>query len=157
MALLQIPHEAWVLIGDGQKALILKNEGDAEVLNLRRLDVQEQDNPPTRELGTDRPGRLADGSSSHRSATEPTDFHSLEEQRFAVSTAERINRAAHENAFRHIVIVATPRTLGALRKQLSKEAQQRVIAEIDRDLTKHPIPEIEKLLREHHISELPVA
>ena len=57
MTTLKVHYGAWVLIGDGKKALLLHNEGDAELLNLRRVTVQEQDNPPNREQGSDAPGR----------------------------------------------------------------------------------------------------
>ena len=36
MAYLQIGKGDWVLIGDGKKALLLINEGNASLLNLRR-------------------------------------------------------------------------------------------------------------------------
>ncbi len=45
-----------------------------------------------------------------------------------------------------IVIVAPPRVLGELRKQLSPKAQSKVRGELDKDLTRHPLPEIEKAL-----------
>jgi protein required for attachment to host cells len=42
--------------------------------------------------------------------------------------------------------VAPPPTLAALRKQLDGKTQQRVVAEVGKDLTKHPVPEIARLL-----------
>jgi protein required for attachment to host cells len=38
--------------------------------------------------------------------------------------------------------------LGELRKHLSVKAQAKVKGEIDKDLTRHPISEIEKALKE---------
>ena len=52
-----ISHNALVLIGDGQKALFLRNKGTAHQVRLEVEQVLEQDNPATREQGTDRPGR----------------------------------------------------------------------------------------------------
>ena len=34
MAKLNIPHDAFVFVGDGRKALFLRNEGDEKFLNL---------------------------------------------------------------------------------------------------------------------------
>ena len=53
---LKIPHNAFVFVGDGRKALFLRNDGDAKFPNLRIEKVFENENPPTHEQGTDRPG-----------------------------------------------------------------------------------------------------
>ncbi len=45
MTRLQVRNGDWILIGDGKKALVLHNEGDAELMNLRRLSVRAQTNP----------------------------------------------------------------------------------------------------------------
>ena len=39
-----IPHDAWVFIGDGQKALFLRNDGDEKFLNLKTERVFAEDN-----------------------------------------------------------------------------------------------------------------
>jgi protein required for attachment to host cells len=45
-----------------------------------------------------------------------------------------------------LVIAAPPRTLADLRHKFHPDVQKRIIAEIDKDLTKHPISEIERHL-----------
>ena len=148
MATLKVHYGAWVLVGDGKKALFLHNEGDQEILNLRRIDVEHQKNPATRDQGTDAPGRAS--SPGPRSAPlGGTDYHQVEEDRFAAHVAERINAAAGENGFKELVIVAPPKCLAEIRRDLSAEAQRRVVCEIPKDYTHHPIPEIEKLLAAH--------
>ena len=47
----------WVIVCDGRKALILENAGDDKFINLRSKEVHEHADPPTREQGTDTPGR----------------------------------------------------------------------------------------------------
>jgi protein required for attachment to host cells len=54
----KLAHGAWVFVGDGQKALFLINEGDEKFPNLRRLAVEEHKEPPSREQGSDAPGRV---------------------------------------------------------------------------------------------------
>jgi protein required for attachment to host cells len=84
----KIPHNALVFVGDGRRALFLRNEGDAISPSLRAEKVFEEENPPTREQGSDRPGRVtAAGSADRRSAVEPTDWHDIEEHRFAQRVA----------------------------------------------------------------------
>ena len=139
-------HGAWVFVGDGKKALFLINEGDAINPNLRRLSVFENHDPPSREQGSDAPGRAYSSVGGIRSAVEETDWHELEKERFAISIAERINKAALANQFEEIVIVAPPKILGDLRREFSKETGTKIIAEVPKDLTNHTIADIERLL-----------
>jgi protein required for attachment to host cells len=146
MAHLKLLHGAWVFVGDGQKALFLINEGDEKFPNLRRMSVWENPDPPSREQGTDAPGRAYSSVGGIRSAVEETDWHELEKERFAKSVAGRINQAALANAFGQIVIVAPPKILGDLRREFAKETETKIVAEIAKDLTNHTIAEIERLL-----------
>lgn len=147
---LRIPHDAWVLIGDGEKALVLRNDGDEDYPDLRTLRVFEQDNPPTHEQGADRPGRMPDNagplSSHHRSAMQDADWHTLAKHQFAKEVAHRLYTAAHAGQFSKLVVVAPPLVLGDLRKTWHAEVANRVIAEVDKTLTNHPIRKIEKVL-----------
>jgi len=52
-----IPHNTLILVGDGQKALFLRNRGSALNVDLVVEQILERDNPAMREQGTDRPGR----------------------------------------------------------------------------------------------------
>lgn len=145
---LNIPHDAWILVGDGEKALFLRNDGDAVHPNLVTMDVMAQENPSTRDQGADRPGRFNDGPSAHRSSVEQTDWHQLAEDRFAHDLADRLYQAAHAGEFQHLIVVAPPRVLGELRQSFHKEVQSRIVAEVDKTLTNHPVHKIEKLLVE---------
>ena len=83
MDTIKLRHGIWVLVADGEKALLLKNVGDNKFPNLEVVQVMEQENPPTREQGSDSPGRYNDGPSVHRSAVEDTDWHRIGKERFA--------------------------------------------------------------------------
>ncbi|HMK89146.1 MAG TPA: host attachment family protein [Methylocystis sp.] len=137
---------AWVLVGDGRHALFLYNHGDPDLIDLRVIEARVEENPPTHEQGTDAPGRLFGSRSGPRSAVEPTDWHEHEKEHFAREIAARINKAAQSGEMKEIVIIAPPRALGEIRKELSPQAAARVKGEIDRDLARHPLPEIEKAL-----------
>jgi protein required for attachment to host cells len=76
------------------------------------------------------------GGSGAAPMTTRTDPHELEEQRFTESLAGDVNRAALAKQFDRLILAAPPRTLGILRKSLSSHATERVIAELDKDLTK---------------------
>ena len=136
----------WLMVADGEKALFLKNEGDTAYPNLQVMREIEQDNPPTREQGTDRPGRLSDGPSAHRSAVADTDWHKVGKVRFADQIAERLYEMAHRGDFKEIVLIAPPLVLGELRKKLHQEVSNRIVGEIPKTLTNHAVFDIEKLL-----------
>jgi protein required for attachment to host cells len=141
----RISHDAVVLVGDGRKALILRNHGDEVHPNLKVEALFEQENPATHEQGADRPGRTNDAF-GNKSAMEQTDWHRLEEDRFAKEIADTLYGLAHAGRFDELVVVAPPRTLGELRRAFHAEVRKRVVAEVDKDLTGHPISEIEKAL-----------
>ena len=154
---MQIPHDGYVLVADGQKMLFFRNEGDGAFPNLKVVSAAEQPDLKTREQGTDEPGRSAAGVAARgagmsakagRSAYSETDFHTLEEQRFAADAADMLKERALANEFESLLIVAPPPTLGELRKHYHKEVERRLVGEIPKDLTNHPVDEIEKIISE---------
>jgi protein required for attachment to host cells len=145
---MSIPHDAIVFVGDGRKALFLRNAGDEKFPNLKTEQVFVDQNPATRDQGSDRPGRLFAGAAARdkRSAVEPTDWHELEAHRFARVVADALERLVRERKVRAVVIAAPPRTLADLRQVLHGDVKARIMAELDKDFTKHPVYEIEKHL-----------
>ena len=147
MTKLSIPHNALVFVGDGQRALFLRNMGDEKVPNLKTERVFSDENPPTHEQGTDRPGSGVESGGTHRrSSMEPTDWHELEKHRFAERVASALEQLVRSQDLKKIVVVAPPRTLADLRHAFHADVKNRIVAEIDKDLTKHPVWKIEKHL-----------
>ena len=142
----RVPHNALLLVGDGQKALFLRNKGNANRVDLVVERILARDNPPTREQGTDRPGRSSASPGVARSAMEEADWHHLAKDRFADELADALYRHAHANLFDQLVIIAPPKILGNLRKAFHPEVAERVAAEIPKELTSHPVAEIERLM-----------
>ena len=166
---MQIPHDAFVLVADGRKMLFLRNEGDAVQPNLQVEAKQIHPNPKDSDQKRDASGTasstqsgpgapsVARNGSMHaqgggaqfapaRGTFEETDFHQLEEDRFAAETAEMLRKRALSNDFDKLIVVAPPKTLGELRKHYHKEVSSRVVGELDKDLTGHPVDQIERLL-----------
>ena len=145
MSKLALPHDAFVFVGDGRKALFLRNAGDAKFPNLVMEQVFADANPATHDQGSDRPGRSeASAHSSQRSAMEPTDWHEIEEHRFVHRVSAALETLVRRIDPPALVIVAPPRALADLRQALHADVKARLIAEIDKDLTKLPVWEIEK-------------
>ncbi len=137
-----------VFVGDGRKALFLRNEGDEKFPNLKTERVFTDHNPPTHEQGSERPTRTfaAGHGAERRSGIEQVDWHDLEEHRFADQVAAALEKIVREKKVEALVVVAPPRTLAELRRVFHNDVKQRIIAEIDKDLTKQPVYEIEKHL-----------
>ena len=145
MSRLQIPHDAFVFVGDGRKALFLRNAGDEKFPNLKTERVFVDDNPPTHEQGSDRPGRAFKRAGTNlRSSVGATDWHDLEEHKFARDVAGALEKVVRGNGTKALVIVAPARTLADLRQAFHDDVKKRIVAEIDKDLTRHPVHEIEK-------------
>jgi protein required for attachment to host cells len=146
MSKLKIHQGEWVVICDGAKALVLENVGDEMFPNLRTREVYEHEDPKTHELGTDAPGRSFQSVGSMRSAMEQTDWHGQEEARFLQKLATRLDAAVSAGEVKSIVLAAPPRALGVLRHAYSPGLRRALRAEIDKDLVKLPLHEIEKHL-----------
>jgi protein required for attachment to host cells len=146
MSAIRLSRDALVLIGDGRKALFLRNHGDEKFPDLRVERVFSDPNPPTHEQGSDKPGRAYASVGRRRGAVEGTDWHDLEEHRFAHEVATALERLVRERKVDQLVIASPPRTLADLRQALHSDVKKCIVAEFAKDLTKHPVHEIEKQL-----------
>ena len=143
---MRVPHNSFVLVADGKKMLFFRNEGDEDFPKLEVETKEEQENPPTREQKSDEAGRTYPSGGVGHHAYSETDFHQLEEDRFAADAAEMLKARALRNEFDSLIVVAPPRTLGELRKHYHKAVEKRLTGEIAKDLTGHPVPDNEKIL-----------
>ncbi len=145
---IKLKHNGWVVVADGEKALFLRNEGSLAQPDLQVFREEAQSNPPNRDQGADAPGRFNDGgpgAAPHRSAVAETDWHRLQKDRFAKDIADRLYAYAHAGRFDALVLVAAPHVLGEIRKSLHEAVRNRIVGEVDKDLTNHPIDRIEAL------------
>ena len=143
----ELKQDTWVVVTDSEKALFLKNVTDHENPNLDLFDHDEQENPSDREHGANRPGRMHDGGVNQRSAMDDTDWHELARERFAADLADKLYAEAHRGAFKRLVLVASPQVLGDLRAEFHKEVSDKIVAEIPKTLTNHPVRDIETLVK----------
>ena len=141
-----LANRALVLVTDGRKTLFFRNHGDANQIDLRTEAHDERADAKNSEIKTDAAGSNAQSGGYGRPSYEETDFHQLEEDRWARHAAEDVNKRALANDFDALAIIAPPKTLGELRKQLHKEAARRVIVEIPKEMTGRTIADIEKLI-----------
>lgn len=147
MSKIVIPHGGLVFVGDGQKALFLRNRGNESSLNLAVVDAFAEEDPPTHEQGTDRPGRgFKRADTNRRSSMETTDWHKLAKEHFIEHVASAMEQLIRADDIKAIVIVAPSRTLAELRLSFHPDIKKRISAEVEKDLTKHPVWKIEQRL-----------
>jgi protein required for attachment to host cells len=145
---MHIPNRGFVLVTDGRKSLLFSNHGDAAFPNLKTISTRENDNPADRDQKSDAPGHSFSSAAAgaRRSAYDETDFHQRAEDAFAAETADLLREQALAGAFDSLIVIAPPRTLGELRKHYHQEVRRRISAEIPKDLVKHPVNEIERII-----------
>jgi protein required for attachment to host cells len=145
MSRLSIREGEWVVVCDGAKALVLQNAGDAKFPNLKTLEVFEQEDLATHEQGSDKPGRTA-GVGPGRAAVGQTDWHDRSEGEFLTRLAHHLDAAVSAGKTKSVILIAPPRALGMLRPSYSQALKGALRAELDKDLVKMPVHEIEKHL-----------
>jgi len=149
---MKLKQGTWVVVADGEKYLLMRNKGDMEFLHLEVIDRETSPNEPARELSTDRPGRQQDSSRETgggvkawgTSAMDDTDWHRVEEERFAIHLADKLAQLASAGRFEDLVVIADPRSLGAFRTACDDTLRSVIVAEIDKDLTNLPLDKIEE-------------
>ena len=141
-----LPNQALVLVADGRKMLFFRNHGDENQIDLRTEAHDEREDAKDSELKTDSPGSQSPRFGIGRDTMEETDFHQQEEDIWVKEAAEELKKRALRNDFEALVIVAPPKALGVLRKELHKEVEKRVIKTINKEMTDRPVPDIEALL-----------
>ncbi|CAL78050.1 conserved hypothetical protein [Bradyrhizobium sp. ORS 278] len=136
----------WVVVCDGRKALILENIGDSMFPNLHTKEVHEQDNDRTSAQGTDAPGSVHQSFGHARSSVEQTDWHDQAERAFLKQIADRLHHAVLAGETKALTMVASPRALGMIRADYSEAVRKAIHGEVQKDLVKLPVYEIEKQL-----------
>lgn len=133
----------WILIADGANARILEAIGKGHGLHEVPGTEIRLHNPPSHLLGKSKPGRVHESVGETRHAVEAKhDPHQALETQFAGHLAEELQKFVEADAFDRLVIVAPPVMLGDLRKFLANDVTAKIIAEINKDLTKVPNTEI---------------
>jgi protein required for attachment to host cells len=141
---MKLAANMWVAVIDGAKAVFLENEGTAFEPRLAVRRSFAQDNPPTREQGRDRPGRMNDVSGPHKSSMESPDFHRRAEDAFVASIMAELENEAAKSSFDKIVLIAPPVALGTMRAKIGQALRPKIVKEIAADYVKLPVTDIAK-------------
>jgi protein required for attachment to host cells len=146
------PIRTYILIADGARAHLLLSEGRGKPLTeVPDSDIR-VDLKADHDLTTDRPGRVHESANVARHAIEREDLQRKEKERFVQSLAEGLDRRLANREYERLVIAAAPETLGIIRSALSDKVRASILAEVAKDLTKIPNPQI----RSHLGEDLPI-
>lgn len=136
-----------IVVTDSEKALFLRNLTDLQDPNFEVTDEETQENPSDIDQSANRPGRMPDTGVGQRSALDDTDWHELAKDRFAKDLSDMLYEEAHKGNFEKLVLVASPQVLGVLREEMHQEVTAKVVADIPKTLTNHPVHEIEEIVK----------
>ena len=142
-----IKYGTWVLVADGEKALFFENQTDGADPHLKVVRKEEQDNLKEIDQSTNRPIGIGRSAGHGSDSYDDTDWHELAKDRFAADLADLMYTRVHKGKFDNIVLVATPNVLGELRNQLHQVVTDKVVGEIPKTLTNHPLTDIEKIVK----------
>ncbi|UCG72997.1 MAG: host attachment protein [Chromatiales bacterium] len=141
-------NSEWVLTANGAGYRLFAHDKKlAPLSEVRHVDWP-SGRLPARDINSDRPGRSFDSGGQGRHAMEPrTNAHDEEESRLARDIAATLSVAQREGDYNSLIIVAAPRLLGRLREVLPAAVRQRVVVEIDKDLTAYDAGQLTDWLR----------
>ncbi len=136
----------WILVADSTRARLFR--AFMEQGNSRLEEIRDFSHPaghmPGRDLETDAPGRTFDSAGPGRHAKEPPLPVKEEENiAFAHELGTMLSEEYRREAFKRLHLVAPPKFLSHLRKELAKGQVQHAIAgEADKNLTRHGTADI---------------
>lgn len=126
----------WIVVADAEKARFFEREGRLARLTPALPFEMRMPNPPSREQGSDAPGRVFDSTGHARHAIEPhADWHREAKRSFAREIGGVLREKLREKAFDKLVLVAPARTMGDLRAEIDDATRQRLVGEVVKDLT----------------------
>jgi protein required for attachment to host cells len=128
----------WVVIANGARARVFDFRPADRSLELVHETASDDARRKTSEIMSDRAGRMWDTGPGQRSGMEPpTDPQEHAKAEFLRELADWLEKAATEQRYDRLVLVAEPQALGHLRQQLGKPAAEKVTGELAKDLTQH--------------------
>ena len=141
----------WLATVDGAHARFFALDGTGESLRLIPKGALEGTRAKSGDLVSDQPGRGHESVGTTRHAMAPrTDPKVHAEEVFATTIARELAALARSGAFDAVILVAAPKQLGNLRKEMDADfREQFVLLEISGDWTNLPIPELTAHLQVH--------
>ncbi|MGB3166959.1 MAG: host attachment protein [Alteraurantiacibacter sp.] len=132
---MKIPHKAHVALVDGERFLLLRNDGQPFEPSLSKVDEPSLD-----------PTNFSAGVKHQDQAGQMKGNTDLNELAHGAAATEWLNGKALANEIEELIVVADPKTLGEMRRHYHKELEKRIVGEVDKALTGEPLEKIQKVL-----------
>jgi protein required for attachment to host cells len=129
---MQLPRDATVAVVDGEKFNLFRNAGDEAGLKLVAASHDESERH-----------HKGAGAGRHGSSANPDGAQDAEDG-FSERVAQFLNKSVLEGKIGRLLVIAAPRTLGALRKQYHDKTSSALLGEVPKDLTGHSMADVEK-------------
>jgi protein required for attachment to host cells len=128
----------WILVADGARARIF----ETDPLDTQQLtEIQDFANPAAKgreaALETEQLGRFSGGgdrSPAHTGEGQETPVEHATRM-FSNDVGAFLDRACAEHRYKKLVLVASPKFLGAIRQSINKQTRQLVDREISKDIS----------------------
>lgn len=131
----------WVVVADSERAMVLENTGSARDPALTLVASETAEDLLAL---SDRSARLRDRKQTL--TTEPPDYDRMAGETLAADLAQGLAAAARRGAFDRLVIAAPPQVLSAFRDRMDDALRARIVAELPKTLTHHPLPRMADVL-----------
>ncbi|MBB3463108.1 host attachment protein [Rhizobium sp. BK377] len=129
-----VPNGAAIAVVDGKRLQLFQNKGHEPHIDLAPLAE------PALE-----PANAGSGT-RHRSSLANPDSRRMEEDDFVAAAASYLNKEVLQGHVRQLMVIADPRSLGELRRHFHPALEERLIAEVAKDMTGLALGEIEAAL-----------
>ncbi len=139
----------WLIVADAAEARLLRLAPDGKSVSLIQEFKHPRGRSRTQEINSDRPGRLTKGKGTRvRSAMESrTDTHTVQMQQFAVEIAAAMQAAHGRHEFDQLAVIAPPRFLGILRRELDAHGATYPHVGLTRNFTKIELKDLPTSIR----------
>jgi len=133
--------QTWVVVAESSRAKIFElDQKDRSLTELVGF-AHTPSRAHARQLDTDMPGHSRHGKSRHLLGQEGAKHqHSAT---FARTLGNHLETARHKHQFDKLIVMSPPGFLGELRKKMSHETNKSVVSEIDKNLVRHHLNEIQ--------------
>lgn len=131
-----------VVIADSTRAKFL-SKNNHDLTPIMATHHAEDEVTIHQDKGASRPGKVSKGIADKGMHSYPShsDWHRFKKETFATKIAETLNHMASD--YDQVILIAAPAVLGHLRQHLSSHVLSKIVHEIDKDLTKAPLKEVQ--------------
>jgi protein required for attachment to host cells len=130
-------NSVWILVCDSARGRLFETQNGAPPWTLLETLAHDESRSKGSELVSDRAGsRSSEGASAHHNALAPaSDPKEVTKGHFAHSLVKMLDQAVRSGRFAKWVLIAPPRFVGLIKRELTPELEKHLMATVDKDLT----------------------